>query len=113
MCALMANFRVFLATISHRLGRNASVKERLDLVERQQCLQSRIDDFHISTAQLGPVDDKDLWLERQASEPLDILPTDSKEEEEFLPHHPFGHEGPKKALLLLPSNIGLDKCVAL
>ena len=113
MCALMANFRVFLATISRRLGRNASVKERLDLVERQQRLQSRIDDFHVSAAQLWPVDDEDLWLEGQAGEPLNILPTDSEEEEEFLPHHPFGREGPEKALLLLPSNIGLDKCVAL
>ncbi len=108
----MTNHRVFLATISRRLGRNASVKERLDLSERQQRLQSRIDDFHVGAAQLWPVDDDDLWLEG-AVEPFEILPTDSEEEEDVLPHHPIAQEGPEKAFLLLPSNIGLDKCIAL
>ena len=108
----MIVFRIFLATISRRLGRNASSKERLDLAERQQCLQSRIDDFHASAAQLWPVDDEDLWLE-QAVDPLDILPTDSEEEDLFSPNQPIAHEGPEKALLLLPSNIGLARCIAL
>jgi len=108
----MTNRRVFLATISHRLGRNASVKECLDLSERQQRLQSRIDDFHVGAAQLWPVNDEDLWLDG-AVEPLEILPTDSEEEEDVLPHHPIAREGPEKAFLLLPSNIGLDKCIAL
>jgi len=108
---LMTNCRVFLATISHRLGRNASVKEHLELSEHQQHLQSRIDDFHVGAAQLWPVDDDDLWLEG-AVEPLGILPTDS-EEEDVLPHHSIAREGPEKAFLLLPSNIGLDKCIAL
>ena len=118
MYSLTTNLRVFLATVLRRLGRNATVKERLDIVERQQRLQSRIDNFHIGAAQLWPVDDEDLWLEGRIGEPLDILPTDSEEEEEeeeeeSLPHHPMGREGPEKALLLLPSNIGLDKCIAL
>lgn len=113
MCRLTRNIRVFLATISRRLGRNASIKERLDLAERQQRLQTRIDDFHVSAAQLWPVDDEDLWLEGRAVESIDILPTDSEEEEEFPPHHAVAREGPEKALLLLPSMIGLDKCIAL
>jgi len=113
MCILTANFRVFIATISRRLGRNASVKERLDLAERQQRLQTRIDDFHVSAAQLWPVDDEDIWLEGRAIDPLDILPTDSEEEEDFLPQQHIDREGAEKALLLLPSNIGLDKCIAL
>jgi hypothetical protein len=112
MCVLMTNRRVFLATISRRLGRNPSVKERLDLSERQQRLQSRIDDFHLSAAQLWPVDDDDLWLE-ETVEPPGILPTDSEEEEDVLSHQPVAREGPEKAFLLLPSNIGLDKCIAL
>jgi len=83
-------------------------------VERQHRLQSRIDEFHDSAAKMWPpIDDEDLWLEERPVEPLDILPTDSEEEEEFIPHHPITREGPEKALLLLPSNIGLDKCVAL
>ena len=104
--------RVFLGTVSRRLGRNASTKERLDLAERQQCLQSRIDDFHIAAAQLWPVDDEDLWLEGRAVDPLDILPSDS-EEESFFPNQSIAHEGPEKAILLLPSNIGLARCIAL
>jgi hypothetical protein len=84
----MTNHKVFLAMISCRLGRNASVKECLDLSERQQRLQSRIDDFHIGAAQLWPVNDEDLWLEG-AVEPLEILPMDSEEEEDMLPHHPI------------------------
>ena len=111
MCVLMTDRRVFLATISRRLGRNASVKQRLDLSERQQHLQSRIDDFHFGAAQLWPVDDEDLWLEGVV-EPLGILPTDS-EEEDMLPRQSIAREGPEKALLLLPSNIGLEKCIAL
>src|SRR6266481_1732774 len=110
MCMLMTNHRVFLATISRRLGRNASTKERLDLAERQLRLQSRIDDFHVGAAQLWPVDEEDLWLEGGAVDPLDILPTDSEEEEEeefFRTRQSVAQEGPEKALLLLPSNIGL------
>jgi hypothetical protein len=53
-------------------------------------------------------------VEGRASEPLDILPPDSEEDEisPFL-DQPLAHEGPEKALLLLPSNIGLARCIAL
>lgn len=53
-------------------------------------------------------------MEGRASEPLDILPPDSEEDEisPFL-DQPLAHEGPEKALLLLPSNIGLARCIAL
>jgi hypothetical protein len=77
-------------------------------------LQSRIDDFHVAAAQLWPVDDEDIWLEGRAADPLSILPTDSEEEEDpFPPNQSIAREGPEKALLLLPSNIGLARCIAL
>jgi hypothetical protein len=113
---LVIILRVFLATISRRLGRNASVKERLDLAERWQRLQSRIDDFHSGAAQLWPVDEEDLWLEGGAVDPPDILPSDSEEDEEedfFGAHQSTALGGPEKDLLLLPSNIGLARCIAL
>src|ERR1700732_4778624 len=102
MCTLMAILRVFLKTISHRLGRNVSTKECLDLVERQLCLQLRIDDFHVSAAQLWPVDEEDLWLEGGVVDPPDILPTDSEEEEEeefFQTCQSIACKGPEKAPL--------------
>jgi hypothetical protein len=109
----MPIFRIFLATLARRLGRDASTKDNLDFAERQQRLQSRIDDFHVSAAQLWPVDDDDLWLEGGAVDPLDILPSDSEEEDLFSQNQPIAHEGPEKALLLLPSTIGLARCIAL
>jgi len=60
------------------------------------------------------VDDEDIWLEgRGVADPLDILPTDSEEEELSPLNQPTSYRGPEKALLLLPSNIGLARCIAL
>ena len=99
--------------ISHRLGRNASTKQKIDLTEWQQHLQLRIDDFHARAAQHWPVDDEDLWLEGRQAEPPDILPSDSEEEIPPSLDQSLVHEGPKKTLILLPSNIGLARCIAL
>lgn len=105
-------FRVFLATLLRRLGHRASIKENLDLAERQQRLQLRIDDFQDRAAQLWPVDDDDLWLEGTACDPPNILPSDS-EEEDVYSSRTTSHDGPEKAFLLLPSNIGLARCIVL
>jgi hypothetical protein len=116
MRTLIAILRVFLKTLSRRIGRNASTKERLDLAERQLRLQSRIDGFHVGAAQLWPVDEEDLWLEGGTVDPPDILPTDSEEEEGeefFQTCQSVTREGPENAPLLLPSNIGLARCIAL
>ena len=113
MCeSLISIFRMFIATLARRLGRNASTKEKIDLAERQQRLQSRLDDFHVRAAQLWPVDDDDLWLEGGSVDPLDILPSDS-EEEFSSDNRPIACDGPEKSLMLLPSNIGSARCAAL
>jgi hypothetical protein len=112
-CKLTIFFRVFLATVSRRLGRNPSMKENIDLAERQQRLQLRIDDFQERAAQLWPVDDDEMWLERAVDDPSNILPSDSEEEELFPSSEPITCEGPEKALLLLPSNVGLARCTEL
>jgi hypothetical protein len=112
--SLTVGFRIFLATITRRLGHNASAKEKLDLAERQQRLQLKIDDFHDRAAQLWPVNYEDLWLEgTAAADPHIVLPSDSEEEESFPLSHPVVREGPEHTLLLLPSNIGLTRCIAL
>jgi hypothetical protein len=109
---LMIINRLLLSTITRRLGRKTSTKEKLELVERQQRLQLRIDDYQNRAAQLWPVDDDDVWLEGEAVDPSDLLPSDS-EEDLFLPSQTVVQEGPEKAVLLLPSNIGLSRCIEL
>src|SRR5882762_11070650 len=84
-------YRAFLATLAHRLGRNASTKEKLDLAGRRQHLQSRLDEFHVCASQFWPVDDDDLWLEGGMVDPLDILPSDSDKEELPPQNQPVTH----------------------
>ena len=106
-------FRLLLSTVTRRLGRKTSTKEKLELAGRQQRLQLRIDDFQSHASQLWPVDDDDIWLEGTIIDPTNLLPSDSEEEELFSSNNDAVQEGPEKALLLLPSNIGLAKCIAL
>jgi hypothetical protein len=73
----------------------------------------RIDNFHDRAAQLWPVDDEDIWLEGMAADPHNILPSDSEEEDVSPSNHPILRDGPEQTLLLLPSNIGLARCIAL
>jgi len=83
-------------------------------VGRQQRLQLRINDFQNRATQLWPVDNDNLWLEGTAADPSVLLPSDSEEEEElFSSSQVIVQEGPERAVLLLPSNIGLDRCIAL
>jgi hypothetical protein len=62
--------------------------------------------------QLWPVDDDDLWMEGTAADAADLLPSDS-EEELFSSSQTTAQEGPEKAVLMLPSNIGLARCITL
>jgi hypothetical protein len=108
----MMVFRLLISTIRRRLGHNISIKEKLELVERQQRLQLRINNFQTRAAQLWPVDDSDIWLEGIAADPPD-LPSDSEGEDLVSSTQPVLQDDSEKAFLLLPSNIGLARCISL
>jgi hypothetical protein len=109
------NFRLTLATHVRKLGRRPTTSQQLDLTQRRERLQTRIDAFHRLAAQFWAPDDMDSHLQNPMvfeENDVELLDSDDDDDEgDNVFVTPTNNQGvPEQLPLLLPSNLGLEVC---
>jgi hypothetical protein len=108
--------RLTLAAFVRKLGRQPTIPQKLDLAQRRERLQTRIDTFHWQAAQFWAPDDMDSHLQGPTIfEDPDVEFSDSDDDDDEERDNVFVTEtkdpGVAEQLpLLLPSNLGLEVC---
>lgn len=110
------NFRLTLVALIRKLGRQPTTSQKLDLAQRRERLQARIDAFHQKAVQFWAPDDMDshLHIPIISEDPhVELSDSDSDAEEDnvFVTHPPNDPGAPELLPLLLPSNLGMEVCV--
>jgi hypothetical protein len=107
--------RLTLAAFVRKLGRKPTTSQKLDLAQRRERLQARIDAFHRQASQFWAPDDMDSNLQTRTifEDPdVEFLDSDDSDEEGdnvFVAKRK--DPGATEQLpLLLPSNLGLEIC---
>ena len=102
-----------MRAISRKIGRHPKDRDLLDLTTRRRRLQDRIDSYSTRAAQKWAVQDSTFptALYHHPSEGNNLLSDDSADESDnpFFLHKPSGWS-PESAVLILPSNLGIQQC---
>jgi hypothetical protein len=102
-----------LAAMVRKMGRNPSTAEKVDIAQRRERLQARIDTYDQQAAEFWAPEDVDIPLDGSNNHEPEGLPSDSEDEEQafvFLSSPLNDSHFPETAALLLPSTIGLQAC---
>ena len=108
--------RLTLARVIKKMGRQPSTLEKLEVAQKRERLQARIDLFHRRALEFWPLDSLDADLEfRHNEDPPGVDGSDSEDDEEDgnnpLQASPLEDLiAPERQPLLLPSNMGLQVC---
>jgi len=96
-----------------KIGRNPSTAEKVDIAQRRERLQARIDAYDRQAAEFWAPEYVDIPSEGSNDREQDVLPSDSEDEEEdyvFLSSPFKDSHCPETVALLLPSSIGVQAC---
>lgn len=106
--------RLSLTALVRKLGRKASTTDRLEVAEKRERLQARIDKFHRQATEFWPPHSNDMRLHdpgREGGENLASSDTEDDSDDDVFEDGPSEDlDLPERQPLLLPSNLGLDVC---
>jgi hypothetical protein len=107
--------RIALAAVVRKQGNSPSTSERLDIAQRRERLQSRMEAFHRHAASLWGPDSPDVSL-YNPEDPEDLVPSDIEDDTDTIDNvftSPWeDHVAVETQPLVLPSNLGLETCQA-
>ncbi len=104
-----------LSAVVRKLGRQPTPEEKLNVAQRRERLQGRIDTYQRKAAEFWAPDSADSLSSAYHQDELEFLSSDSDDEADndtnvFLTS-PFDSQNPPESVpLLLPSNLGLSVC---